>query len=187
MNPPTVVIVPGLRDHVPQHWQTLLADRLDDARLLPPLETDRLNRHAHVAVLQRTLAQILGPVVLVAHSAGVITTVHWAAQHHHEVRGALLATPPDLTPPLLEGHPSPDALHAGGWTPVPMKPLPFPASSRPAPTTPWPPTTTPQMCVPHPATPARSKRQALGPVGHLNPASGYGTWERAEEFVRELS
>jgi len=25
---PTVLIVPGLRDHVAQHWQTLLADRL---------------------------------------------------------------------------------------------------------------------------------------------------------------
>jgi predicted alpha/beta hydrolase family esterase len=24
----TVLIVPGLRDHVPQHWQTLLASRL---------------------------------------------------------------------------------------------------------------------------------------------------------------
>ncbi|GAA0928003.1 MULTISPECIES: RBBP9/YdeN family alpha/beta hydrolase [Streptomyces violaceusniger group] len=27
----------------------------------------------------------------------------------------------------------------------------------------------------------------LGPVGHLNPAAGYGAWPRAEEFIRELS
>lgn len=26
----------------------------------------------------------------------------------------------------------------------------------------------------------------LGQVGHLNPASGYGEWPRAEELVREL-
>jgi predicted alpha/beta hydrolase family esterase len=27
----------------------------------------------------------------------------------------------------------------------------------------------------------------LGFVGHLNPASGYGKWPRAEEFIDELS
>lgn len=32
---PTVVIVPGLRDHVPEHWQTVLADKIADARTLP--------------------------------------------------------------------------------------------------------------------------------------------------------
>ena len=25
---PTIVIVPGLRDHMPEHWQTLLAEQL---------------------------------------------------------------------------------------------------------------------------------------------------------------
>jgi len=27
----------------------------------------------------------------------------------------------------------------------------------------------------------------LGEVGHLNPASGYGAWPRAEELIAELS
>lgn len=27
-NLPTVVIVPGVRDHMPEHWQTLLAEQL---------------------------------------------------------------------------------------------------------------------------------------------------------------
>jgi len=27
----------------------------------------------------------------------------------------------------------------------------------------------------------------VGNVGHLNPASGYGEWPRAEEFIRELA
>ncbi|HBD37533.1 MAG TPA: alpha/beta hydrolase, partial [Cupriavidus sp.] len=27
-NQPTVVIVPGFRDHMPEHWQSLLAERL---------------------------------------------------------------------------------------------------------------------------------------------------------------
>jgi predicted alpha/beta hydrolase family esterase len=39
---PTLLIVPGLRDHVEQHWQTLLAARLPHARTLPPMERDNL-------------------------------------------------------------------------------------------------------------------------------------------------
>jgi predicted alpha/beta hydrolase family esterase len=27
----------------------------------------------------------------------------------------------------------------------------------------------------------------LGEVGHLNPASGYGEWPRADDFIAELS
>ena len=30
---PTILIVPGLRDHVPEHWQTLLEQKLPNARL----------------------------------------------------------------------------------------------------------------------------------------------------------
>ena len=37
----TVVIVPGLRDHVAEHWQTLLADRLPNTRTVEPLHHDK--------------------------------------------------------------------------------------------------------------------------------------------------
>lgn len=67
---PTVVIVPGLRDHVDDHWQTLLAAGLDRVRTVPPLEHDRLSLDARVAALDDVLTGIDGPVVLVAHSAG---------------------------------------------------------------------------------------------------------------------
>ncbi|MET8860954.1 alpha/beta hydrolase, partial [Streptomyces sp. NPDC004579] len=102
---PVIVIVPGLRGHVADHWQTLLADRLTEAgrtvRTVPPLTEDGLSREARVAALDKVISETEGPVVLVAHSAGVITTVHWAAQGDTaRVRGALLATPPDFGTPL---------------------------------------------------------------------------------------
>ena len=34
----TVLIVPGLRDHVPDHWQTLLAAKLPRVHTVAPLE-----------------------------------------------------------------------------------------------------------------------------------------------------
>ncbi|WP_326734702.1 RBBP9/YdeN family alpha/beta hydrolase [Streptomyces sp. NBC_01022] len=180
--PPTVVIVPGLRDHVADHWQTYLADRLDGARTVPPLVHDRLSRAAHVAALDEVLASVSGPVVLVAHSAGVITTVHWARKPTRQIHGALLATPADLERPLPEGHPSVRELEREGWLPVPRRRLPFPSilgiSSN-----------DPLAARRHVAGLAEvwgSRPVDLGPVGHLNPASGHGYWPRAEELVRQL-
>ncbi|MFF2409511.1 RBBP9/YdeN family alpha/beta hydrolase [Streptomyces sp. NPDC058092] len=179
---PTVVIVPGLRDHVPDHWQTVLANKIADARTVPPLEKDRLSRDAQVAALDKALTDISGPVVLVAHSAGVMTTVHWAQRHRRPVKGALLAAPPDFDTPLPEGYPTLEALRENGWTPTPRTPLPFPSIVAAS-------TNDPLAAADRVADLARawgSRLVDLGAVGHLNPASGYGAWPRAEELVREL-
>lgn len=120
---PTVVIVPGLRDHVDDHWQTLLAAGLDRVRTVPPLEHDRLSLDARVAALDDVLTGIDGPVVMVAHSAGVMIAVHWASRHDRPVAGALLATPPDFSTPLPAGYPTLPDLDANGWNPAPRSRL----------------------------------------------------------------
>ncbi|WJD94598.1 RBBP9/YdeN family alpha/beta hydrolase [Streptomyces antimycoticus] len=179
---PTVVIVPGLRDHVPDHWQTILADKLGDARTVPPLESGRLSRDTQVAALEGALSDIGGPVVLIAHSAGVLTTVHWAQRHHRPILSALLAAPPDFDTPLPEGYPTLEALRENGWTQTPRTPLPFPSIVAAS-------TNDPLATFESVTDLARawgSRLVDVGPVGHLNPAAGYGEWPRAEEFVREL-
>ncbi|MBN3835603.1 alpha/beta hydrolase [Burkholderia sp. Ac-20344] len=180
---PTILIVPGLRDHVEDHWQTHLERRLPNARAVAPLEADKLSRAARVAALDAALAGIDGPVILVAHSAGVMMTVHWARQATRKIHGALLAAPADLESPMPAGYPTPEAIDANGWTPVPAERLPFPsivAASRNDPL-------------------ARFERVAalaagwgsqlvdLGEVGHLNPASGYGEWQDAERLIAEVA
>ena len=134
----TVVIVPGLRDHVADHWQSLLADTLWKVAIVPPLERDGLSLAARVAALDAVLADIDGPVVLVAHSAGVMITVHWAQQSDRPVLGALLATPPDFETPLPQGYPTAEELTANGWTPIPRRRLPFPSIVAASSTDPWP-------------------------------------------------
>ncbi|MFB7268094.1 alpha/beta hydrolase, partial [Streptomyces nojiriensis] len=68
---PTIVIVPGMREHVEDHWQTIVAKRLGDAgrtvRTVPPLVRDRLSRADHVTNVVDVMAQITGPVLIVAH------------------------------------------------------------------------------------------------------------------------
>ncbi|MFM0209985.1 alpha/beta hydrolase [Paraburkholderia sediminicola] len=182
-SPLTLLIVPGLRDHVEDHWQTLLARKLPNARVVPPLEHDKLSCAARIEALDQALASIAGPVVLVAHSAGVMITVHWARHHQREIKGALLATPPDFETPLPDGYPTVDALRQSGWLPTPRTRLPFPSIVAAS-------TNDPLARIEEVTRLASawgSRLVDVGAVGHLNPASGYGEWPRAWEFVEELS
>ncbi|MFI7193296.1 RBBP9/YdeN family alpha/beta hydrolase [Nocardia nova] len=177
---PTVVIVPGLRDHVPDHWQTKLAATLERGRIVPPLEQGDIGLAARVQALDRVLSDVAGPVVLVAHSAGVMITVHWAQQPTRDVHSALLATPADIEKPFPPGYPTTEQLDADGWLPIPRRRLPFPnivAAS----------TTDPLASFRRVAGMAEawgSRLVDLGDVGHLNPASGFGPWDRAGELLR---
>lgn len=179
----TLLFVPGLRDHVEDHWQTLYARKLPGSHTVPPLEADKLSCAARVEALQAALARIDGPVILVAHSAGVMITVHWARKYGgRRIQGALLAAPADLESPLPEGYPTLEAIAANGWLPIPRARLPFPSIVAASTNDPL----------------ARFERVAqfaadwggrlvdVGAVGHINPAAGFGEWMQAESLVAEL-
>lgn len=178
----TVLIIPGLRDHVAEHWQTLLQARLAKVRSVPPLQVDALSCAARVDAIQHELMQIDGPVILVAHSAGVLMVAHWAARYRHNIKGALLAAPPDLAADWPANYPSPSTLRDHGWEPLPSDPLPFPSILAAS--------TNDYLASFEAATQmARnwgSQRVNLGDVGHLNPAAGFGAWPQAEEFIEML-
>jgi len=179
---PSILIVPGLRDHVEEHWQTILEKKLPNAYSVPPLEHDKLSRAARVAALDKALEKIEGPVILVAHSAGVMITVHWAQQHRRPIHGALLATPSDLESPLPPGYPGLDALRENGWLPTPRTPLPFPSIVAAS-------TNDPLGGFERIEQLARdwgSRLINIGAAGHLNPAAGFGPWPQAESLIREL-
>jgi len=180
---PTILIVPGLRGHVADHWQTYLEAELTKAVAVPRMEGYNLSCAAWVKALDKSLAAIEGPAILVAHSAGAMMVVHWAAKHRRPIQGALLAAPPDFESPLPEGYPDERTLRDNGWLPTPMQKLPFPsivAASTNDPLARF--TRSLQM-----ARAWGSRVVRIGNVGHLNPASGYGRWPKAHEFIAELS
>jgi predicted alpha/beta hydrolase family esterase len=122
-------------------------------------------------------------VIVVAHSAGVLVTVHWAATTSRtSVVGALLATPPAFAAELPPEYPSLRQLRDHGWLPVPRRPLPFPSILA----------TSTDDALGNPvrlramANAWGSREHSLGAVGHLNGASGYGDWPEAVELIREL-
>lgn len=181
----TFLIVPGLRDHVEEHWQTLLARQLPKSVTVPPLEHDKLSRAARVEALNSTLAGIEGPVVIIAHSAGCITTVHWALQHAQQagrVQAALLATPADVENPMPAGYPTVDQLQSNGWAPIPRQSLPFKtlvAASRNDPLAQF-------ARIEGLAADWKAELVDLGEVGHLNPAGGYGPWDGVHALLQQL-
>jgi predicted alpha/beta hydrolase family esterase len=177
--------VPGLRGHVEEHWQSrLAATRPDVVISVPPLGRDNPSLDDRIAVLQQTVQDAPAPVILIAHSAGVLVTVHWAAHHDTtRISGALLATPPDLGKGLPAEYPSLQALAGHGWLPIPRRRLPFPsivaASSND--------TLGDPARVRALADAWGSRWHDLGPVGHLNPASGHGDWPQAQLLAHELA
>ena len=187
MTHPCILIVPGLRDAVAEHWQTLLEMRLRAAGrrvvAVQPMGREALDCTARVAAIERAARAVRGPLVVIAHSAGCIMVAHWAQQTRRAVAGALLAAPPDFDAPLPAGYPTLDALQAGGWLPVPRRRLPFRsivAASR----------NDELGRFERIAGLARdwgSRLDDLGRVGHLNPASGFGTWPQANDYIDELS
>jgi predicted alpha/beta hydrolase family esterase len=183
MSAATVILVPGLRGHVEDHWQTRLAAALPEARMVAPLGRTYPGLQSRVTLLDQAVRDAAGPVILVAHSAGVLVTVHWAAQYSPtRVVGALLATPPVLAAELPPEYPSIDELRAHGWLPIPREPLPFPSIVAASSDDPL-------------GNPVRLRSLAaswgspvhdLGAVGHLNPASGFGDWPEAVELIDQL-
>lgn len=182
---PAVLIVPGLRDHMEAHWQTGLAASLPQAHTVPPMGRTDLDCHARVQAIERAVAAIDGPLVIVAHSGGCIMIAQWAqvTRHAQRVRGCLLATPPDFERPMPAAYPTMAMLNAGGWLPVPRHRLPFRtlvAASRNDPLGDF-------DRVHALAQDWGSEFEDLGEVGHLNPAYGYGPWPRALDLVAALA
>ena len=182
----TVLIVPGLRDHVEDHWQTLLGGQLmwsRPVRLVTPGGRENLDLQGRGKAIHDALATVQGRVTIVAHSAGALMVAHWAQRHRRaDIVGALLATPADLETPMPEGYPTLAALQEHGWLPVPRNRLPFPtivaaSSNDPLATLPR---------VEELAGDWGSHIVRLGHVGHLNPASGFGEWPQAQELIARL-
>lgn len=182
----TILIVPGLRDHVEDHWQTHLERRLSAVRkvvCVQPLEIDKLSRTARVFAIQQTVETIEGPILVVAHSGGVVMLTHWAQRHDTSaIEGALLVAPPDFETPLPAGYPTMDALQANGWLPVPRRALPFRSLVAAS-------TNDPLARLDRVTQMARewgSELVAVGALGHINPASGFGEWPMAEHLIQRL-
>ncbi|WOS41274.1 RBBP9/YdeN family alpha/beta hydrolase [Xanthomonas rydalmerensis] len=168
-----VVIVPGIGDSGPEHWQTLWQRQDTRMRRLQPDSFAHPQLQDWLRALDRCVQDCATPPLLVAHSLGCLLVAHWAARADRLPRGAFLVAVPD---------PDSDAFphaQAASFVPVPTARLPFPSLIVASSDDPY-------------ATPSYSRRCAsdwgsglveLDRLGHLNAASGLGAWPHGAQLL----
>ncbi len=165
-----VLIVPGLRNSGPAHWQTLWeAERPELRRVVQPdWDTPDLDAWAVVvAVAARAAAE---PPLIAAHSFGCLATVRAAVVHGVALRAALLVAPAD-----------PDRLGVGSL--VPRARLPFPTTVVGSTDDPW----MKLVKAGEMANVWGSRLIGYRNAGHINAESGYGPWPDGLRLLRQLS
>ena len=176
-----LLIVPGLSGSGPDHWQSRWEARLSTAQRVDQENWERPDARAWIRRLAEAVEAAERPVILVAHSLGVVAVAHAAPLlPPDKVRGAFLVTPPDLDDP--ETLPGLDP----AFTPLPRDPLPFPSLLVASRTDPY--------CRYERADDIAAAWGSVlvdaGESGHVNAESGHGPWPeglmRLAGFLRGL-
>jgi len=176
----TLLTVPGWQNSGPEHWQTLWENNYPLARRVEQQDWERPERGAWEDGIQRALDDIAGPVVLAAHSLGVLAALHWAAQasllQQRQVRGALLVAPPDPEAGSFQ------AVPATGFAPLPGRSLPFPAIWVASQSDPYCSFARAQLL----AEQYGAQLVDAGAAGHINSDAGYGYWPQGQQWLQQL-
>ena len=173
MTSTSIIIVPGWRGSGPGHWQTLWAERLPQARRVVQDDWHTPTRSAWVARLEETVLEQPGPVVIVAHSLGCITTAHMKPEAAARVRGALLVAPAD---------PERRAV-LSDFAPVPYAALPYRSILVASSNDPY----CPIRLAGAYARAWGSEFVRLQNAGHINVDSGHGEWPLGRALLQSLT
>lgn len=179
MFPHPALILPGYGGSGPLHWQTLWEKAHGFTRVEEP-DWEHPVREVWVDTLDAAVSRSGAGVVLIAHSLACLQVAHWVARGVaggpvERVRAALLVAPPDPAGPRFPAA-------ALGFDAMPLRPFPFPTLVVGSTDDPY-------------ASPAFTEGCArawgagfvsVGPKGHINAASGLGTWEEGRRLLEGL-
>ena len=170
------LIIPGLGNSGPNHWQTYFEKsgnnftRVQQSNWEAPVCEEWIARIDEEVRLFET-----SNIVLIGHSLGCSSIVHWARTYQRRIKGALLVAPSDPEADIY-------TFPAKGFAPVPLERLSFPSIVVSSNNDVW-------------VTPERARFFALhwgseyvdlGPAGHINADSGHYQWEEGLEILKKL-
>jgi uncharacterized protein len=89
-----ILIIPGFRGSEPEHWQSRWEAQFPTARRVFQNDWERPELAAWRGRIIEEVGRAADPVVLLAHSLGVLATVHAAPFLASKVKGAFLVAPP---------------------------------------------------------------------------------------------
>ena len=186
LNP--VLILPGYGGSGAAHWQTRWERLYPDFRRVEERDWDAPERGEWVAALEAAVRAAGSGTILVAHSLACLQVAHWAlgsvegfggedsrSPSPSLIRAALLVAPPDPLGPNF-----PEA--ATGFSPLPLRPLPFPALVVGSSNDPYATSEFTESC----ARAWEARFVSVGPLGHINAGSGLGDWDEGMELLESL-
>lgn len=177
MRRPRVLLVPGLGDSGPAHWQSHWQVARPSWRRVMQRDWDNPDRDDWIAALERDVRAADGPVVLVGHSLACALVAHWARRHDTRVvTGALLVAPSDVD----SAKHTPDEVR--GFAPTPLQRLAFRSVVVASTDDPY-----------YAMARARflawrwgSRLVEIGRVGHINSAANLGMWLVGQRLLAPL-
>lgn len=173
----TVLLVPGYTNSGPDHWQTLWQKANLNYQRVQQDSWNKPTAESWIWGVQKAIALLPGPIIIVAHSCGSVATVGWAATHDtQKVAAALLVAPGDVDDPdaLLEIRP---------LGPMPTNRLPFPSILVVSDNDPY----LKLGRARHFSNHWGSKLMVVQGAGHIHTAAGYGPWPFGEKVLRDLA
>lgn len=154
-----ILIIPGLRNSGPTHWQSWFESRLPATRRVEQADWEHPSLPDWALRVCEEIDAAGAPVWIVAHSFGCLASVRAARFRPGRIRGAFLVAPAD---PDRFGIP-----HR-----VLDEPLPFPSLVVASTDDPWSRVETARLW----AGRWGSRFLDIGPAGHINVDSGFGPW-----------
>ena len=172
------LIVPGLNNSGPKHWQSFWEKSLPNATRVIQHCWDKPEKKEWIATLDNAVQKLDEDTIIVAHSLGVATTVMWLNQKIAEgnipahIKGAFLVSPSDVDNIQI----------IQSFAPMPLTKLPIPACIVASENDEF-------------VSMERSKFFAeawgvplfnAGALGHINSDSDLGEWEQGRNFLKEF-
>lgn len=171
------LIIPGLNNSGPKHWQSFWEKSLPDTDRVVQENWEHPEKNDWVERLSGYIAGLKADTVLVAHSLGSVTAVEWLLREKNPfVRGAFLVAPADA-----------DSVEIiRDFAPVPLKPLPVPSMVVASENDPYVSMERARLF----AASWGSSLENVGALGHINAQTDLGEWPAGrkllEKFERSL-
>jgi predicted alpha/beta hydrolase family esterase len=175
----SVLLVPGLSNSSPEHWQSLWQTKHPEYLRVQQADWETPRCADWIRTLHQSILSVgKGPLVLAGHSLACATIAHYAAKHadcEGRVAAAFLVAPSDVEAPTYPPG-------STGFDPMPLRKLPFRSVVAAS-------TDDPYVTLERAEFFARSWGSRLIKIanaGHINAASGHGPWPEGEAWLEQL-
>jgi predicted alpha/beta hydrolase family esterase len=175
----SVLLIPGLSNSSPEHWQSLWQAKHPDYYRVQQTDWETPRCADWIQTLHQSILSVgKGPLVLAGHSLACATIAHYAAKHadcEGRVAAAFLVAPSDVEAPTYPPG-------STGFDPMPLSKLPFRSVVAAS-------TDDPHVTLERAEFFARSWGSRLIKIanaGHINAASGHGPWPEGEAWLEQL-